>query len=49
MKEAPQLGDYSKWISIFEKEIGKVQDLGFCALTFDKDGQEEYELSEFSC
>jgi hypothetical protein len=47
MKNSPTLGDYQKWIAIFEKEIGSKNDKGFIAITFDSIDERSYDVSEF--
>lgn len=48
MKQPPTLGCFKKWIDIYEKEIGKRDNLGFCSITFDYDPDKTFDTSEFN-
>jgi len=47
MKDPPSRGDYEQWVNIFDSEIGKRTERGYCAITFDLGVNETFDISEF--
>ena len=47
MKEPPSKGDFKNWVNVFDSEIGKRSEKGYCAITFDLGVNETFDVSEF--
>lgn len=47
MKSIPNRGDFKRWVHIFDTEIGKRSETGFCAITFDLEREDRFDASEF--